>query len=150
MAAAKRPTGRKKKIRRSFTKGIAHIHATFNNTIVTITDEAGNAIAWSSAGALGFKGSKKSTQWAAQVASEAAAKVAVDQGLTQVDVNVKGPGQGRESAIRALQTSGSKVLPLLTRPQIPHNGLPPTKTATGLSVDKMQRRKTIFCYCNAT
>lgn len=131
MAAAKRPTGRKKKIRRSFTKGIAHIHATFNNTIVTITDEAGNAIAWSSAGALGFKGSKKSTQWAAQVASEAAAKVAVDQGLTQVDVNVKGPGQGRESAIRALQTSGLKVLSITDTTPIPHNGCRPPKRPRG-------------------
>ncbi|HKM11490.1 MAG: 30S ribosomal protein S11 [Bacilli bacterium] len=131
MAAAKRPTGRKKKIRRSFTKGIAHIHATFNNTIVTITDEAGNAIAWSSAGALGFKGSKKSTPWAAQVASEAAAKVAVDQGLTQVDVNVKGPGQGRESAIRALQTSGLKVLSITDTTPIPHNGCRPPKRPRG-------------------
>lgn len=131
MAAAKRPTGRKKKIRRSFTKGIAHIHATFNNTIVTITDEAGNAIAWSSAGALGFKGSKKSTAWAAQVASEAAAKVAVDQGLTQVDVNVKGPGQGRESAIRALQTSGLKVLSITDTTPIPHNGCRPPKRPRG-------------------
>ncbi|MDD3388962.1 MAG: 30S ribosomal protein S11 [Bacilli bacterium] len=131
MAAAKRPTGRKKKIRRSFTKGIAHIHSTFNNTIVTITDEAGNAIAWSSAGALGFKGSKKSTPWAAQVASEAAAKVAVDQGLTQVDVNVKGPGQGRESAIRALQTSGLKVLSITDTTPIPHNGCRPPKRPRG-------------------
>lgn len=131
MAAAKRPTGRKKKIRRSFTKGIAHIHSTFNNTIITITDEAGNAIAWSSAGALGFKGSKKSTPWAAQVASEAAAKVAVDQGLTQVDVNVKGPGQGRESAIRALQTAGLRVLSITDTTPIPHNGCRPPKRPRG-------------------
>ncbi|MGI5881421.1 MAG: 30S ribosomal protein S11 [Syntrophomonadaceae bacterium] len=131
MAAARRPAGRKKRIRRSYTKGIAHIHSTFNNTIITITDEAGNAIAWSSAGALGFKGSKKSTPWAAQVASEAAAKVAVDQGLTQVDVNVKGPGQGRESAIRALQTAGLRVLSITDTTPIPHNGCRPPKRPRG-------------------
>ena len=101
--AGKRPQARKKKIRRAYTKGVAHIHSTFNNTIVTITDEAGNAIAWSSAGALGFKGAKKSTPFAAQLAAEACAKVAVDQGLKTVDVEVKGPGPGRESALRSLQ-----------------------------------------------
>lgn len=131
-AAAKKPTvARKKKIRRAYTRGIAHIHSTFNNTIVTITDEAGNAIAWSSAGALGFKGSKKSTPWAAQVAAEAAAKVAVDQGLTQVDINVKGPGQGRESAIRALQTAGLKILSITDTTPIPHNGCRPPKRPRG-------------------
>ena len=92
---------RKKKIKRSYTKGVAHIHSTFNNTIVTITDEAGNAIAWSSAGALGFKGAKKSTPFAAQMAAEACAKVALDQGIKTVDVNVKGPGPGREAAVRS-------------------------------------------------
>ena len=96
MAKQNNAAARKKKIKRSFTKGVAHIHSTFNNTIVTITDEAGNAIAWSSAGALGYKGAKKATPFAAQMAAEACAKVAVDQGLKFVDVDVKGPGPGRE------------------------------------------------------
>ena len=125
MATAKKATTRKKKIRRSYTKGIAHIHSTFNNTIVTITDESGNAISWSSAGALGFKGSKKSTPWAAQLAGEAAAKVAVEQGLKTVDVNVKGPGQGRESAIRALAMAGLTVTSIQDTTPIPHNGCRP-------------------------
>ena len=98
---ATKTTARKRKIKRSFTKGVAHIHSTFNNTIVTISDEQGNVISWSSAGALGFKGAKKSTPFAAQLAGEAAAKVAYDQGLRSVDVDVKGPGSGREGAVRA-------------------------------------------------
>ncbi len=130
-AKAKRATTRKRKIRRSYTKGIAHIHSTFNNTIVTITDESGNAISWSSAGALGFKGSKKSTPWAAQLAGEAAAKVAVDQGLKTVDVNVKGPGQGRESAIRALAMAGLTVTSIQDTTPIPHNGCRPPKRPRG-------------------
>ena len=104
---ATKTTSRKKKIKRSFTKGMAHVHSTFNNTIVTITDEKGNVISWSSAGALGFKGAKKSTPFAAQLAGEAAAKVAFDQGLRTVDVDVKGPGPGREGAVRALATRSS-------------------------------------------
>lgn len=130
-AKAKKTTTRKRKIRRSYTKGIAHIHSTFNNTIVTITDEAGNAISWSSAGALGFKGSKKSTPWAAQLAGEAAAKVAVDQGLKTVDVNVKGPGQGRESAIRSLALAGLTVTSIQDTTPIPHNGCRPPKRPRG-------------------
>ena len=102
MAANKKAAApRKKKVKRAFTKGVAHIHSTFNNTIVTISDEAGNVIALSSAGAMGYKGAKKSTPFAAQQAAEACAKVAVDQGLTAVDVDVKGPGPGRESALRS-------------------------------------------------
>ncbi len=130
-AKAKKATTRKRKIRRSYTKGIAHIHSTFNNTIVTITDESGNAISWSSAGALGFKGSKKSTPWAAQLAGEAAAKVAVDQGLKTVDVNVKGPGQVRESAIRALAMAGLTVTSIQDTTPIPHNGCRPPKRPRG-------------------
>ena len=106
---AKKQTTRKKKIKRSFSKGVAHIHATFNNTIVTITDEAGNAIAWSSSGVLGFKGAKKSTPFAAQSAAEAAGKAAVEQGINSVDVDVKGPGAGRESAVRALAQPGHQI-----------------------------------------
>ncbi len=128
---AKKQTTRKKKIKRSYTKGVAHIHATFNNTIVTITDEAGNAIAWSSSGALGFKGAKKSTPFAAQSAAEAAGKAAVDQGLKSVDVDVKGPGAGRESAVRALELAGLKVTSIIDTTPIPHNGCRPPKRKHG-------------------
>jgi small subunit ribosomal protein S11 len=128
---AKKTTTRKKKIKRSFTKGVAHIHATFNNTIVTITDEAGNAIAWSSSGVLGFKGAKKSTPFAAQQAAEAAAKSALDQGIKSVDVDVKGPGAGRESAIRALSQAGLTVTSIVDTTPIPHNGCRPPKRTHG-------------------
>ncbi len=122
---------RKKKIKRSYTKGLAHIHSTFNNTIVTITDEAGNAIAWSSAGALGFKGAKKSTPYAAQAAAEACAKKALDQGIKTVDVNVKGPGPGRESAVRSLQAAGLNIVMITDTTPIPHNGCRPPKRPRG-------------------
>ena len=124
-------TIRKKKVKRSFTRGVAHIHATFNNTIVTICDEQGNALAWSSAGANGFKGAKKSTPFAAQLAGEAAAKVAFDQGLRSVDVNVKGPGPGREGAIRALASAGLQVLSITDTTPVPHNGCRPPKRPRG-------------------
>ena len=132
MAAAKKSTtARKKKIKRSFTKGVAHIHSTFNNTIVTITDETGNVIAWSSAGALGYKGAKKGTPFAAQVAAETAGKTAFDQGLRTVAVEVKGPGNGRESAVRALQTVGLQVVSIEDKTPIPHNGCRPPKRPRG-------------------
>ena len=118
---------RKKKIKRSFTKGVAHIHSTFNNTIVTITDEAGNVVSWSSAGALGFKGSRKSTPFAAQMAAEEAAKAAMVHGLKKVEVYVKGPGSGREAAIRALATCGLEVTMIKDITPIPHNGCRPPK-----------------------
>ncbi|MFA7417881.1 MAG: 30S ribosomal protein S11, partial [Acholeplasma sp.] len=105
MAAQKRKTT-KRRVRKNIPSGIAHIHTTFNNTIVTITDPAGNAISWSSAGALGIKGSRKSTPFAAQLTSEAAAKGAMDNGMARVEVFVKGPGPGREAAIRSLQAAG--------------------------------------------
>ena len=130
-ATKKDSTTRKKKIKRSYTKGIAHIHSTFNNTIVTITDEAGNVIAWSSAGALGFKGAKKSTPFAAQMAAEACAKVALDQGVKTVDVNVKGPGPGRESAVRSLQAAGLSIVMITDTTPIPHNGCRPPKRPRG-------------------
>ncbi len=130
-ATKKSSTTRKKKIKRSYTKGIAHIHSTFNNTIVTITDEAGNAIAWSSAGALGFKGAKKSTPFAAQMAAEACAKVALDQGIKTIDVNVKGPGPGRESAVRSLQAAGLNIVAITDTTPIPHNGCRPPKRPRG-------------------
>ena len=131
MAQAKKTTARKKKIKRSFTKGVAHIHSTFNNTIVTITDVYGNAISWSSAGALGYKGAKKATPFAAQLAAEAAGKAAFDQGLRQVDVEVKGPGAGRESAVRALDNVGLQVLSIEDTTPIPHNGCRPPKRPRG-------------------
>ena len=132
MAQAKKSTtARKKKIKRSFTKGVAHVHATFNNTIITITDMQGNVIAWSSAGALGYKGAKKSTPFAAQLAAEAAGKTAYDQGLRQVDVEVKGPGAGRESAVRALTTVGLQVLSIEDTTPVPHNGCRPPKRPRG-------------------
>ena len=128
---ATKTTARKRKIKRSFTKGVAHIHSTFNNTIVTISDEQGNVISWSSAGALGFKGAKKSTPFAAQLAGEAAAKVAYDQGLRTVDVDVKGPGSGREGAIRALANAGLTVTSITDSTPIPHNGCRPPKRPRG-------------------
>ena len=128
---SKSTTARKKKIKRSFVKGVAHIHSTFNNTIVTITDPQGNVISWSSAGALGYKGAKKGTLFAAQVAAEAAGKTAYDQGLRQLDVEVKGPGAGRESAVRALATLGFQVLSIEDSTPIPHNGCRPPKRPRG-------------------
>ena len=128
---ATKTTARKKKIKRSYTKGVAHIHSTFNNTIVTISDEQGNVISWSSAGALGFKGAKKSTPFAAQQAAEAAAKAAYEQGIRQVDVDVKGPGPGREGAIRSLAVAGLQVLSIVDTTPIPHNGCRPPKRPRG-------------------
>lgn len=128
---ATKTTTRKKKVKRSFTRGVAHIHSTFNNTIVTICDSEGNALSWSSAGALGFKGAKKSTPFAAQQAAEAAAKAAYDQGIRQVDVDVKGPGPGREGAIRSLAVAGLQVLSILDTTPVPHNGCRPPKRTRG-------------------
>ena len=128
---ATKTTARKKKIKRSYTKGVAHIHSTFNNTIVTISDEQGNVISWSSAGALGFKGAKKSTPFAAQLAGEAAGKVAFDQGIRSVDVDVKGPGSGREGAVRALANVGLTVTSITDSTPVPHNGCRPPKRPRG-------------------
>jgi len=126
MANVKKVT-RKRRERKNIEKGAAHIRATFNNTIVTITDVAGNAVSWASAGELGFKGSRKSTQFAAQMAAETAAKAAVDHGMKTVEVYVKGPGSGRESAIRALQTAGLDITMIKDVTPIPHNGCRPPK-----------------------
>ena len=128
---SKATSARKKKVKRNFTRGVAHIHSTFNNTIVTITDPQGNVIAWSSAGALGYKGAKKATPFAAQLAGEAAGKSAFDQGLRQIDVDVKGPGPGRESAVRALAAVGLQVLSIEDTTPIPHNGCRPPKRPRG-------------------
>jgi small subunit ribosomal protein S11 len=127
----KSTTARKKKVKRNFTRGVAHVHSTFNNTIVTITDPQGNVIAWSSAGALGYKGAKKSTPFAAQLAGEAAGRSAYDQGLRQVDVDVKGPGPGRESAVRALGSVGLQIMSISDTTPIPHNGCRPPKRPRG-------------------
>ncbi len=123
---AKRTT-KKRREKKNIEKGAAHIRSTYNNTIITLTDVNGNAISWACAGELGFKGSKKSTPFAAQMAAETAAKLAVDQGLKTVEVFVKGPGQGRESAIRALQTAGLEITLIKDVTPIPHNGCRPPK-----------------------
>ena len=129
MAAATKAkkTGKKRREKKNIEKGAAHIRSSYNNTIVTLTDVNGNAISWASAGEMGFKGSKKSTPFAAQTAAETAAKLAVDQGLKSVEVFVKGPGQGRESAIRALQTAGLEITLIKDGTPIPHNGCRPPK-----------------------
>ncbi len=125
MANPKRPT--KKKVKKNIQTGVAHISATFNNTIVTITDVSGNVVSWSSAGACGFKGSRKSTPFAAQLAAESAARKAQEHGMRTVQVYIKGPGSGRESAIRALQSAGFKVSLIRDVTPIPHNGCRPPK-----------------------
>jgi small subunit ribosomal protein S11 len=117
--AAARPRKKEKKI---VVTGVAHVNATFNNTIITITDSQGNAVSWSSAGSLGFKGSRKSTPYAAQVAAEDAAKKAVEHGMRTLEVEVSGPGAGRESALRALQAVGLNVTAIRDVTPIPHNG----------------------------
>jgi len=117
----------KKKVRKNIANGVVHIQSTFNNTIVTVTDVAGNVISWSSAGGRGFKGSRKSTPFAAQMASEDAVKKAMAQGLQTVEVYVKGPGPGRESALRALQAAGLTVTMIRDVTPIPHNGCRPPK-----------------------
>ena len=121
----------KRKVRKNIPLGVAHIHTTFNNTIVTITDIDGNAIAWSSAGALGFKGSKKSTPYAAQMSAEAVAKTAMDNGMIKVEVSVKGPGPGREAAIRSLQAAGLEITAIKDVTPVPHNGCRPPKRPRG-------------------
>ena len=122
---------RKKKIKRNVTRGVAHIHSTFNNTIVTVADQNGNVISWSSAGALGYKGSRKSTPYVAQLCGEAAGKAALQQGVKTVEVNVKGPGPGREAACRALQVAGLEITAINDVTPIPHNGCRPPKRPRG-------------------
>ena len=118
---------RKRRVKKNIDSGVAHIRSTFNNTIVMITDTHGNAISWSSAGSLGFRGSRKSTPFAAQMAAEAAAKVAIENGMKTIEVSVKGPGSGRESAIRSLQANGLDVTAIRDVTPIPHNGTRPPK-----------------------
>ena len=118
---------RKRKERKNIERGAAHIKSTFNNTMVTITDTAGNAVSWSSAGTLGFKGSRKGTPYAAQMAAEVAAKAAMEHGMRSIEVFVKGPGSGREAAIRSLQAAGLEVDLIKDVTPIPHNGCRPPK-----------------------
>lgn len=127
MAKPKRKATRKKKERKNIINGIAHIQSTFNNTIITITDMSGNVIAWSSAGTQGFKGSRKSTPFAAQMAAENAARKAQEHGVQNIEVYVKGPGSGREAALRALQAAGFNVSLIRDVTPIPHNGCRPPK-----------------------
>ncbi|WP_280772153.1 30S ribosomal protein S11 [Salipaludibacillus daqingensis] len=125
--AKPKTTRAKRRQRKNIESGIAHIRSTFNNTIVTITDPAGNAISWASAGALGFKGSRKSTPFAAQTAAETCAKAAMEHGMKSVEVSVKGPGAGREAAIRSLQAAGLEVNMIKDVTPVPHNGCRPPK-----------------------
>ena len=126
-ANSAKKTGLRRRERKNIDKGAAHIHSSFNNTIVSITDVKGNVISWASAGGLGFKGSRKSTPFAAGQASEAAAKTAMEHGLKSVEVYVKGPGTGREAAIRSLQTAGLEITLIKDVTPIPHNGCRPPK-----------------------
>ncbi|ENH97805.1 30S ribosomal protein S11 [Gracilibacillus halophilus YIM-C55.5] len=124
---ARKTNTRKRRVKKNIDTGVAHIRSTFNNTIVTITDVQGNAVSWSSAGSLGFKGSRKSTPFAAQMAAEAAAKAAQDHGVKSLEVTVKGPGAGREAAIRSLQAAGLDVTAIRDVTPVPHNGCRPPK-----------------------
>jgi len=124
---AKTATKVRKKVKKNVAEGIAHVHASFNNTIITITDRQGNALSWATSGGAGFKGSRKSTPFAAQVAAEAAGKAAVERGVQNLEVRIKGPGPGRESAVRALNALGIKISSITDITPIPHNGCRPPK-----------------------
>jgi small subunit ribosomal protein S11 len=124
---AKEPARVKKRERKNITSGVAHVNASFNNTMITITDAQGNTISWSSAGTMGFKGSRKSTPYAAQVAAEDAGRKAMEHGVKSLEVNVAGPGSGRESALRALQNVGFTISTIRDVTPIPHNGCRPPK-----------------------
>ena len=117
----------RKKVKKSVAEGVVHVHASFNNTIITITDRQGNALAWATSGGQGFKGSRKSTPFAAQVAAESAGRVALEYGVKNLDVRIKGPGPGRESAVRALNALGIKITAISDVTPVPHNGCRPPK-----------------------
>src|SRR5699024_3451494 len=125
--ARKTTNTRKRKVKKNIESGVAHIHSTFNNTIVSITDMQGNVLGWSSAGALGFKGSRKSTPFAAQMAAETAAKSALETNIRTLEVSVKGPGAAREAAIRSLQAAGHEITAIPDETSVPHNGCRPPK-----------------------
>jgi small subunit ribosomal protein S11 len=126
-AAAAQAARARKKVRKNVSDGIAHVHASFNNTIITITDRQGNTLSWASSGGAGFKGSRKSTPFAAQVASETAGRAAQEQGIRNLDVRIKGPGPGRESSVRALNALGIKIMSIADVTPVPHNGCRPPK-----------------------
>jgi small subunit ribosomal protein S11 len=117
----------RKKVKKNIAEGIAHVHASFNNTIITITDRQGNALSWATSGGQGFKGSRKSTPFAAQVAAEVAGKTAQESGVKNLEVRIKGPGPGRESAVRALNAAGFKITSITDVTPVPHNGCRPPK-----------------------
>ncbi len=125
---AKKTRVKKKRVRLAFDEGVAHVHSSFNNTIVSISDKAGNTLVWSSGGKVGYKGSKKSTPYAAQLAAEEVAKAAMEMGIAKVQVIVRGPGGGRESSIRAINAAGIQVTAIHDETPIPHNGCRPPKT----------------------
>ena len=127
MAKPAASTRLRRRERKNITSGVAHVNATFNNTMITITDAQGNAISWSTAGTMGFKGSRKSTPYAAQIAAEDAGRKAMEHGMKVLEVNVKGPGSGRESALRALQAIGFQITSIRDATPIPHNGVRPRK-----------------------
>jgi small subunit ribosomal protein S11 len=128
MAQAQKPAARvRKKVKKNVAEGIAHVHASFNNTIITITDRQGNALSWATSGAAGFKGSRKSTPFAAQIAAEQAGKAAQECGVKNIEVRIKGPGPGRESAVRALNNVGFKITSIADVTPVPHNGCRPSK-----------------------
>ena len=124
---AKTATKVRKKVKKNVAEGIAHIHASFNNTIITITDRQGNALSWATSGGAGFRGSRKSTPFAAQVAAEAAGKAAQESGVKNIEVRIKGPGPGRESSVRALNALGMKITSISDVTPVPHNGCRPPK-----------------------
>jgi small subunit ribosomal protein S11 len=128
MAKKTKVRSKKKRVRLSFNEGVAHVHSSFNNTIVSLSDKAGNILTWSSGGKIGYKGSKKSTPFAAQLAAEEVAKAALEMGISKVQVIVKGPGGGRESAIRSLDANGLQITMISDATPIPHNGCRPRKT----------------------
>ncbi|WDU49307.1 30S ribosomal protein S11 [Taylorella equigenitalis] len=125
--ASNSATRARKKVRKVVSEGIAHVHASFNNTIITITDRQGNALSWATSGGTGFKGSRKSTPFAAQVAAESAGRVAMEYGISSLDVRIKGPGPGRESSVRALNALGIKITSISDITPVPHNGCRPPK-----------------------
>jgi small subunit ribosomal protein S11 len=124
---AKASTRVRKKVKKNIAEGIAHVHASFNNTIITITDRQGNALSWATSGSNGFKGSRKSTPFAAQVAAEQAGRLAQESGVKNIEVRIKGPGPGRESAVRALNALGLKIVSIADVTPVPHNGCRPPK-----------------------
>ena len=147
---AREPQRIKRRERKNITSGVAHVNASFNNTMITITDAQGNAISWSSAGMMGFKGSRKSTPYAAQVAAEDAGKKAAEHGVRTLEVEVKGPGSGRESALRALQAVGFQITSIRDVTPIPHNGVRPSKRRrkaywTASSENGRRSRSTFHC-----